>query len=131
MSNEMQNVKKESLKVTLENVEVVNITSASNIARIAQERSLNPQDVFVRCTFKYDQNEFTASNKLRFLGQSGYQELLDAIKNKTPMKFTVDINNGFFYIEHDVSIESLFAVPVETKEDNRKDLSALLNTIGG
>jgi hypothetical protein len=38
----------------------------------------------------------------------------------------VDVENAFFYIEHDVAVDSLFETPVET-EDKRASLTALLN----
>lgn len=113
-------------KVTVDNAIVVNVTSPSTIDRIAKEKQINPQEVFVRCTFQFKGNQFTASNKLRFLTKAGYEELLAAKEKQTPMKFVVDIEKEFFYIEHDVSVDSLFEKPVET-EDKRSSLTALLN----
>ena len=115
----------ESRKTVCENVIIKNVSSPSTIQRIATEKGINPQEVYVRVTFEYKGNDFTASNKLRFLGKSGYEELLNAMKNKTPMRFVVDIDKGFFYVENDVSIDSLFAQEVERK-DTRKQLSDLL-----
>lgn len=113
-------------KVTVDNAIVVNVTSPSTIDRIAKEKNINPQEVFVRCTFQFKGNQFTASNKLRFLTKAGYTELLEAKEKQTPMKFVVDIEKAFFYIEHDVAVDSLFETPVET-EDKRASLTALLN----
>jgi hypothetical protein len=112
-------------KVTVDNATVVNVTSPSTIDRIAKDRQLNPQEVFVRCTFQFKGKQFTASNKLRFLTKAGYEELLAAKEKQTPMKFVVDVESGFFYIEHDVSVDSLFSTPVES-EDRRESLTALL-----
>lgn len=113
-------------KVTVDNAIVVNVTSPSTIDRIAKEKNINPQEVFVRCTFQFKGNQFTASNKLRFLTKTGYEELLAAKEKQTPMKFVIDIEKEFFYIEHDISVDSLFTTPVET-EDKRSSLTALLN----
>jgi hypothetical protein len=113
-------------KVTVDNCKVISVTSPSTIDRIAKDKSLNPQEVFVRCTFEYKGQQFTASNKLRFLTKAGYLELLEAKEKQTPMKFVVDIEKEFFYIEHDVAVDSLFETPVEAK-DNRATLSTLLN----
>lgn len=113
-------------KVTVDGCTVISVTSPSSIERIAKDKNLNPQEVFVRCTFEYKGQQFTASNKLRFLTKAGYTELLEAKEKKTPMKFVVDIEKEFFYIEHDVAIDSLFETPVETK-DNRATLTSLLN----
>lgn len=113
-------------KVTVDGAVVISVTSPSSIDRIAKDRNLNPQEVFVRCTFQYADHQFTASNKLRFLTKTGYKELLAAKENKTPMKFTIDTEKGFFYIEHDVEVDSLFDTPVST-ETKSVSLTALLN----
>jgi hypothetical protein len=127
---EIQTVKAETTntvaKVTVNDAIVVNVTSPSTIDRIAKEKNINPQEVFVRCTFQYNGMQFTASNKLRFLTKAGYTELLEAKEKKTPMKFVVDVEKEFFYIEHDVAVDSLFETPVAT-EDKRTKLTALLN----
>lgn len=116
---------KEGRKVTCDGVIVKNVSSPSSIQRVALDKGINPQEVFVRVTFEFKGQQFTASNKLRFLTKAGYEELLNAAKTGEPMKFVVDIDNGFFYVEKDVSIDSLFAQDVE-KKDERKPLSALL-----
>lgn len=113
-------------KVTVDNCKVISVTSPSTIDRIAKDKSLNPQEVFVRCTFEYKGNQFTASNKLRFLTKAGYLELLEAKEKQTPMKFVIDIEKEFFYIEHDVAVDTLFETPVESKNE-RASLTALLN----
>lgn len=109
-----------SSKITVDNVKVINVTSPSTIDRIAKEREINPQEVFVRCTFLYKDMVFTASNKLRFLTKAGYKELLEAKEKETPMKFVVDVEKEFFYIEHDIAVDSLFDTPVETKDERAK-----------
>ena len=116
---------KEGRKVTCDGVIVKNVSSPSSIQRVALDKGINPQEVFVRVTFEFKGQQFTASNKLRFLTKAGYEELLNAVKTGEAMKFVVDIDNGFFYVEKDVSIDSLFAQDVE-KKDERKPLSALL-----
>ena len=116
---------KEGRKVTCDGVIVKNVSSPSSIQRVALDKGINPQEVFVRVTFEFKGQQFTASNKLRFLTKAGYEELLNAAKTGEAMKFVVDIDNGFFYVEKDVSIDSLFAQDVE-KKDERKPLSALL-----
>lgn len=115
-----------SNKVTVDGAVVASVTSPSTIDRIAKERNINPQEVFVRCTFNYAGKQFTASNKLRFLTKAGYMELMEAKTNGTPMKFVVDVEKGFFYIEHDVAVDSLFETPVAST-DTRAKLTALLN----
>lgn len=115
----------EGRRVTCDGVVVKSVSTPSTIQRVALDKGINPQEVFVRVTFEYKGEQFTASNKLRFLTKAGYEELLKAAETGSKMKFVVDIDNGFFYVEKDVSIDSLFAQEVE-KKDSRKPLSALL-----
>ena len=115
----------EGRKVTCDGVIVKSVSTPSTIQRVALDKGINPQEVFVRVTFEYNGEQFTASNKLRFLTKAGYEELLNAVTTGVKMKFVVDIDNGFFYVEKDVSIDSLFEQEVE-KKDTRKPLSALL-----
>lgn len=115
----------EGRKVTCNDVVVKSVSSPSSIQRVAEDKGINPQEVFVRVTFECKGEQYSVSNKLRFLTKKGYEELLDAAKTGKKMKFVVDIDNGFFYVEKDVSIDSLFAQEVE-KKDTRKPLSALL-----
>ena len=115
----------EGRKVTCDKVIVKNVSSPSTIQRVALDKGINPQEVFVRVTFEYNGKEFAASNRLRFLTKAGYEELLKAVETAEPMKFVVDIDNGFFYIEKDVSIDSLFAQEV-VKKDTRKPLTELI-----
>jgi hypothetical protein len=121
----VQEAKVAVTKVTVEGAKVISVTSPSTIDRIAKDKQINPQEVFVRCTFEYKGNQFTASNKLRFLTKAGYLELLEAKEKGTEMKFVVDIEKEFFYIEHDVAVDSLFETPVAAKNE-RASLSALL-----
>ena len=115
----------EGRKVTCDSVIVKSVSTPSTIQRVALDKGINPQEVFVRVTFEYKGEQFTASNKLRFLTKAGYEELLNAVTTGEKMKFVVDIDNGFFYVEKDVSIDRLFEQEVE-KKDTRKPLSALL-----
>ena len=124
--NAGKQAKKEPVKVTVENAIVKSVSSPSTIQSVAKDKGINPQEVFVRATIECNGTEVTVSNKLRFLTKAGYQELLDAQKNKTPMKFVIDIANEFFYIEHDVSVDDLFKEEVARSVDNKANLQKLL-----
>lgn len=117
--------KKEKNVVTVENCIIKQVSSPSTIQRVAVDKGVNPQEVFVRVTFEVGGKEFGVSNKLRFLTKAGYLELIESQKNKTPMKLAVDVVSGFFYIEKDVSVDDLFKEAV-TSSANRTDLAALL-----
>lgn len=122
--------KKEPVKITVDGAVVKSISSPSTIQSVAQDKGINPQEVFVRVTLDYNGTEVKVSNKLRFLTKAGYQELLEAQKTKKPMKFVVDVANEFFYIEHDVSVDDLFKEEVAKPVDNKANLMKLAALIG-
>ena len=118
--------KKERNIVTVDNCIIKQVSSPSTIQRVAVDKGVNPQEVYVRVTFEYNGKEFGVSNKLRFLTKAGYEELIKAQKDKTSMKLAVDTESGFFYIEKDVSVDDLFKEAVTKTADTRTNLSALL-----
>ena len=118
--------KSERNTVTVDGAVIKTVSSPSTIQRVAVDKGVNPQEVFVRVTFEYGGKEFGVSNKLRFLTKAGYNELLEAQKNKTPMKLAVDTDSGFFYIEKNVSVDDLFKEAVVKSTDTRTNLAALL-----
>lgn len=121
--------KKEPVKITVDGAIVKSISSPSTIQSVAQDKGINPQEVFVRVTLEYMGTEVKVSNKLRFLTKAGYQELLDAQKTKKPMKFVVDVANEFFYIERDVSIDDLFKDEIAKPIDNQANLKKLASLV--
>lgn len=121
----VKTVAKEKDIVIVDNVIIKQVSSPSTIASVAKDKGINPQEVFVRVTFEYSGDEFGVSQKLRILTKAGYQELLDAQKNKTPMKLAVDRASEFFYIEKDISVDDLFKEEVK-RSDSRKSLASLL-----
>lgn len=132
----LENVKTNDVKrIQVQGVKIVGVTSPANIARIAKERNLNPQEVFVRVTFEHDGEQYTASNKLYILGKANYQKLLNIMGTGETVNVELSIsktdpNNAFIYIEEDsVDIESLFTEEVK-KTDSRKSLGDLLNKLG-
>lgn len=101
-----------SFDLVVDEAIITSVSSPSAIKAIAEDRGINPQEVFVRIQFSYKGETFKASNKLRFLTKAGYEELLSAMKNKTPMRLVVNTESEFFYIEKDVSVDDLFAEKV-------------------
>jgi glutamine phosphoribosylpyrophosphate amidotransferase len=118
--------KKERNIVIVDDCIIKQVSSPSTIQRVAVDKGVNPQEVYVRVTFEYSGKEFGVSNKLRFLTKAGYEELIKAQKDKTSMKLAVDTESGFFYIEKDVSVDDLFKEAVTKTADTRANLSALL-----
>lgn len=116
---------KEGRKVTCNDVIVKGVSSPSSIMRVATDKGIDPRDVFVRVTFEFNGKDYTASNKLRYLTKTGYQELLDAQKNQTKLKFVVDVDNEFFYVEKDIAVDDLFATD-DTTSKRQNDLSSLI-----
>lgn len=119
-------------------VVITSITSPGKIAEVAKIHGLNPQEVFVRVSFRIadseNTTEYKASNKLRFLTAKGYERLLESKKESTAINVTLskseDQDEAFIYVnpEENVSIEDLFSIPVE-KEDNRADIFDLMDTL--
>ena len=121
--------KKEPVKIIVDGAIVKSVSSPSTIQSVAQDKGINPQEVFVRVTLEYMGTEVKVSNKLRFLTKAGYQELLDAQKTKKPMKFVVDVANEFFYIERDVSVDDLFKDEIVKPIDNQANLKKLASLV--
>jgi hypothetical protein len=125
MTNSESKVIKEKDIVIVEGAIIKQVSSPSTIQRIAVDKGINPQEVYVRVTFEYKGEEFGVSNKLRFLTKAGYEELIKAKEAKTAMKLAVDKNSEFFYIEKDINVDDLFKTPV-VKTNTRKSLATLL-----
>jgi hypothetical protein len=121
--------RKEPVKITVDGAVIKSISSPSTIQSVAQDKGINPQEVFVRVTLDYKGTEVKVSNKLRFLTKAGYQELLEAQKTKKPMKFVVDVANEFFYIERDVSVDDLFKEEITKPVDNQANLMKLASLV--
>ena len=118
-------VRKKNIVIVKDTI-IKQVSTPSTIQRVAVDKGINPQEVYVRVTFEYGGKEFGVSNKLRFLTKAGYEELIKAKENKTAMTLAVDTESGFFYIEKDIKVDDLFKTPVEKKTDTRTGLSALI-----
>lgn len=102
-------------KVTLD-AKIIQVTSPSTVQLIAQERNINPQEVFVRVVFEHEGKQYKVSNKLKLLGKTGYTDLLKAKQDGATMKLTVGLESEFFYIERNVNIDDLFTTPVQPEK---------------
>lgn len=123
----VQEVKtKEKNVVIVEEAIIKQVSSPATIQRVALDKGINPQEVFVRVIFETDGVEFGVSNKLRFLTKQGYVELIEAQKNKTPMRLAVDTVSEFFYIEKDISVDELFKEATPKKEPVKYNLAMLI-----
>lgn len=123
MEKNVVNVIKEKDMVIVKEAIIKSVSTPSTIQRVAVDKGVNPQEVFVRVSFEYNGQLFQVSNKLKFLTKAGYNELVEAQKDAKPIQLAVDRNSGFFYIEKDVSVDDLFKTPVVNT--NRADLSKL------
>lgn len=118
----------EKQSISLKGVKVIGVTSPNRIAQIAEERSINPQEVFVRVVFEYQGSQYQASNQLRFFGEKGYNKLLESRDNETLVNVTItaDDKGTLMYLDSDkdVSVSDLFKTPTATVAA-RKDLLSL------
>lgn len=110
--------------VRINNAIVKGISSPDSIRRIADEKGLNPQEVFVRLIFEVNGTEYSASNQLRFIGKKDYQKLVDAKQSGETVDISVDIDKAFFYMNHDTSVDDLFKEDIVKKpvSNNLSDL---------
>lgn len=118
----------EKQSISLKGVKVIGVTSPNRIAQIAEERNINPQEVFVRVVFEYQGSQYQASNQLRFFGEKGYSKLLESRDNETLVNVTItaDDKGTLMYLDSDkdVSVSDLFKTPTATVAA-RKDLLSL------
>jgi hypothetical protein len=122
-------LKKKGIKtmanVRIEKAIVKGVSSPDTIQRIAEEKGLNPQEVFVRLTFETGGKEFVASNKLRFLGKKGYEQLVKVKSSGETVDITVDTEKEFFYLNNGTTVDDLFKTELPKRE--RPSLSSLIN----
>lgn len=117
----------ETSSIVIEGCVIKQVSSPSTIQRVAIDKGINPQEVFVRVVFTHNGQDFLVANKLRFLTKAGYNELIEAQKNKTAMKLAVNTESGFFYIEKDVNVDDLFKDAVKPSTTSKlTDLAKLI-----
>ena len=109
--------------VSLKDCKIIGVSSPATIMQIATSRGIQPQDVFVRVRVVYDGKEFSVSNKLRYLGQVGYEKLQNLMKSGEGVNLRVDLNSSFFHFDEEVSVADLFKSTGEKKDYS---LAALL-----
>ena len=110
--------------VRIEKAIVKGVSSPDTIQRIAEDKKLNPQEVFVRLTFEYGGEEYVVSNKLRFLGKENYNKLIQAKDSGETVDITVDVEKEFFYMNSNTTVEDLFKTELPKRE--KKSLTSLL-----
>jgi hypothetical protein len=117
----------ETSSIIIEGCVIKQVSSPATIQRVAVDKGINPQEVFVRVVFTHNGQDFLVANKLRFLTKAGYNELLEAQKNKTALKLAVNTESGFFYIEKDVNVDDLFKDAVKPSAASKlTDLAKLI-----
>lgn len=96
-------------KVNFKNVVIKGVSSPSSIMLIAQERNIDPSEVFVRIAFEHEGEEYKASNKLKYLKKTGYEKLVKAVADETPIDILFDAERNYFDIDYGFTIDSLFS----------------------
>lgn len=135
-TNQVASTATKNVEKTLKGIKVVGVTSPSNIARIAKEQGLNPQEVYVRMIYNYEGIEYQASQKLHILGQSNYEKLRDLAGKEDTIDITLNVGknskgeiSAFFYVEDNTTVEDLFATPLE-KTQRKAAPDTLLKALG-
>lgn len=117
-------------------VNIVNITKTYTIIRRAEELGINPGEVFVRVTVTDGDSTSVLSNKLKFIGQKDYENLIKAQESGTPVTLHIttyknELRNNldaFFYIVKETSTDKLFAQIKET-EKNKSTVKSVVKRL--
>lgn len=117
-------------RISIKGIVIKGVSSPNTVALIAKDRDISPMDVFVRIVFNHNGKEFKASNKLRYLGKTGYNTLIDSVTNKKTIDISYDPESQFFDIDYGTTVDSLFST-IETKTETEEskpmlDASALI-----
>ncbi len=110
-TNEVKRIEKE--------VKIIGITKPGTLVKIAKNNNINLEDTYVtlKCALANDQSKkFTCSQKLRYLGKTDYQLLINAIETKETVLLQLtkfksensDRPNYFFNLIENISIDDLF-----------------------
>lgn len=101
-------------RISIKNVVIKGVSSPDTVALVASDRGISPMDVFVRIVFDHNGKELKASNKLKYLGKTGYNTLLESFKNKKTIDISYDVEAQFFDIEYGTTVDSLFSTVTTT-----------------
>lgn len=89
-------------------VKVIGCSSPATISRIAEEKGINHQEVFVRAIVELDNGvQVSVSQKLRILTKSGYEKLVKAKNDEEIIDMSIT-DTGYFYLSKPVTIDDLF-----------------------
>lgn len=120
-------------KVSFKNVIIKGVSSPSSIMLIAQERNIDPSEVFVRIAFEHEGEAYKASNKLKYLKKTGYEKLVKAVTDETPIDIMFDAEKTYFDIDYGFTIDNLFsnstATTKPTATESKSSLSNAMNKL--
>ena len=135
----LSNVKNEKRIVVSEyegTVNIINITKPHTIIRRSEELGINPSEIFVRVTVTDGDSTSVLSNKLKFIGQKDYENLLKAQESGTPVTLHITTYknelrkdlDAFFYVVKEMSTDKLFAQIKET-EKNKSTVKSVVKRL--
>ena len=110
----MAEKKRNFIEKEVKGATIIGVSSPDRLMAIAKERGINPQEVYVRLIYKAEGEECTASQQLRILGKENYE---------------TGEYSAFFYVNGNVTIEDLFANPVESEVKRNAAPVSILNSI--
>lgn len=107
------------------NVLIKGVTHPGSVRKIANDRGLSVEDVFVRVIFEYNGEDYSASQKVKYLSSKDYARLLKAEENNETLTLDINLEKGFFNIHVDeVSVDELYKATSRTT--NVKSLTDLI-----
>ena len=117
-------------RISIKNVVIKGVSSPDTVALIARDRGISPMDVFVRIAFDHNGQEFKASNKLKYLGKTGYNTLLESVKDKKAIDLSYDVESQFFDIDYGTTVDSLFSTATsETKTETKAEATPAFKSV--
>jgi len=131
-------MEKKFIEVEVKGVKVIGVSSPARIKAIADERGLNPQEVYVRLIYSQNGEECTASQQLGILGKENYKKLRDLVGTDTLIDLSLNIGtnkktgeyNAFFYLESGIKEDDLFSEPLPTTIKRNVAPVSILATLG-
>jgi hypothetical protein len=133
----MAEKKRNFIEKEVKGATIIGVSSPDRLMAIAKERGINPQEVYVRLIYKAEGEECTASQQLRILGKENYEKLKDLVGKPDTVDLTLNLSinektgeySAFFYVNGNVTIEDLFANPVESEVKRNAAPVSILNSI--
>ena len=108
-------------------VKILGVTAPATVCSIAKREGLATEEVFVRVVFEHLGKEYEASQKLKYLPKSDYQDLLASAEKQETMTLSINIEKKFFNVYRQCSLDDLYnTVSNKPAKTTRSELTDLI-----